>query len=68
LKRYKSLGTEIHKLINYIWNKEKLPQEWKESTIVPIYDCSNYRGISLLPTTKKHFIQHSYLKINFIRT
>jgi len=36
-----------------------LPEEWKESIIVPIYkkrdktDCSNYRGISLLPITHK---------------
>ena len=50
---------EIHKLINSIWNKEELPEEWKESIIVPIYkkgnktDCSNYRGISLLQTTYK---------------
>jgi len=42
-----------------VWNKEELPEEWKESIIVPIYkkgdkiDCSNYRGISLLPTTYK---------------
>jgi len=28
---------EIHKLINPIWNKEKLSKEWKESIIVPIY-------------------------------
>ena len=38
---------EIHKLIVLIWNKEKLPQEWKESIIVPIHkkddrmDCNN---------------------------
>ena len=36
-----------------------MPEEWKESIIVPIYktidktDCSNYRGISLLPGTYK---------------
>jgi hypothetical protein len=51
----KTIHSEIHKPIISIWNKEELPEEWKES-IVPIYkddktDCSNYRGISLLPTT-----------------
>jgi len=49
----------IHKLVISIWNKEELPEEWKESVIVPIYkngdktDCNNYRGISLLPNTYK---------------
>jgi hypothetical protein len=53
------IRSEIHKLIISIWNKEELPEEWKESVIVPIYkkgdktDCSNYRGISLLTTTYK---------------
>jgi hypothetical protein len=28
----------IHKLIISIWNKEELPEEWKESIIVPIYN------------------------------
>jgi len=74
LKNHKSPGTDqipaelikeggrticcaIHKVIS-IWNKEELPEEWKESIIVPIYkkgdktDCNNY-GISLLPTTYK---------------
>ena len=74
LKRQKSAGIDqiqaelfqarvflrvIHMLINSIWNKEELPEEWKKSIIVPIYkrsdktDCSNYRGISLLPTIYK---------------
>jgi hypothetical protein len=43
-----TLRFEIHKLNNFIWNKEELPEKWKESIIVPIYrkgdkmDCSNY--------------------------
>jgi hypothetical protein len=32
-----TLCSEIHKLICSIWNKEELPQQWKESIIVPIY-------------------------------
>jgi hypothetical protein len=42
-----------------VWNKEELPQQWKESIIVPIYkkgyktDCNNYRGISLLSAAYK---------------
>jgi hypothetical protein len=27
----------IHKFIIAIWNKEELPEEWKESVIVPIH-------------------------------
>jgi len=54
-----TLYSEIHRLICCIWNKEELPQQWKESIIVPIYkkgdktDCNNYRGISLLSTAYK---------------
>jgi hypothetical protein len=51
------LRSEIHKLINFIWNEKELPDQWKESIIVPVHkkgdetDCSNYRGISLLLTS-----------------
>jgi len=49
----RTISSEIHKLINSIWNKEELPEKWKESIIVPTYkkgdkrDCNNYGRISL---------------------
>jgi hypothetical protein len=54
-----TLHSEIHMLIKLIWNKEKLPQQWKWSIVVPIHkkgdkaDCSNYQGIPLLSTSYK---------------
>jgi len=53
------LTEEIQKLITLIWNKETLPEQWKDSIIIPIFkkgdkmSCNNYRGISLLPTCYK---------------
>ena len=55
----RTIRYQIHKRIVSIWNKEELPEEWKESIIVPIHkkgdktDCNNYRGISRLPTMYK---------------
>ena len=55
----RTIRYQIHKLIVSVWNKEELPEEWKESIIVPIHkkgdktDCNKYRGISLLPTSYK---------------
>jgi hypothetical protein len=43
----------VHKLINYIWNKDK-SLSMEGIYIVPIHkkddksDCNNYRGVSLL--------------------
>jgi hypothetical protein len=53
------LLSAIHKLINSVWNNAELPDQWKESIIVPVHkkvdktDCNNYRGLSLLSTTYK---------------
>jgi hypothetical protein len=49
----------IDKLINSIWNKDELPDQWMQSITVPIHkkgdktDCNNYCGISLLSTSYK---------------
>jgi hypothetical protein len=57
----RTIRYEIHKLTNFIWNIEELPEEWKESIIVLVCkkgdktDCSDYRDISRLPTIYKFF-------------
>jgi hypothetical protein len=33
-----TLCSEIHRLICSIWNKEELPQQWKESVIIPAHE------------------------------
>jgi len=48
-----------------------MPEEWKESIIVPICtkgdktDCSNYSGIPICQL-RTNFIQHSEVKVNSI--
>jgi hypothetical protein len=32
-----TLCSEIHRLICSMWNKEELPQQWKDSITVPIH-------------------------------
>ena len=56
----RTIRSDIHKIINSIFNTEILPEEWKESIFEPrIYkrsdkpDCNNFRGISLLSATYK---------------
>ena len=56
--RGRAIRSEINILINSSWNKEELPEEWKESVILPIYkkgdkiDFSNYKAC--------HFLSASY--------
>jgi hypothetical protein len=62
----KILLPAVHKLINSVWNKEELPDQQKESIIVPVHksDCnaSNYRAINFL----QNCIEYPPLKINSI--
>jgi hypothetical protein len=56
------LLSEIHKLIYSVWNKEELPDQWKESIVVPVHKkgdkigCNNYHAISLLSTSYKSLL------------
>jgi hypothetical protein len=46
----KSIRSEIHKLINSIWNKEKLSEKWNESIIVPLYIRKNLKSHRIVET------------------
>lgn len=61
---WKSLGdvgiNMLWDLMNKIFKEEKMPDEWRDSILVPIYkekgdiqDCANYRGIKLMSHTMK---------------
>jgi hypothetical protein len=39
----RKIRCEIHKRITSFWNKEELPEEWKESIVVPMYKKSDKR-------------------------
>ena len=56
---FKVIGEEgvdvLLDLLNCIWEKGKMPDEWRLSTLVPIFkgkgdvqECGNYRGIALM--------------------
>jgi hypothetical protein len=55
------LKQKIYQLRVKIWKQEKIPSEWTEGILCPIYkkgdrkQCNNYRGISLLNITYKIF-------------
>ena len=42
----RTIRFNIHRLIISIWNKEELPEEWKESITVPIYQKGDQTDFS----------------------
>jgi hypothetical protein len=84
LRKYKSPGSDrtlaeqiqaggetpaIHNLINSVWNKEELPDQWKESIIIPIHkkgdktDCNNYRWDVTAINFIQNVIEYPSLKV-----
>ena len=51
----RKIRSEIHKLINYIWNKEELLEEWKESIVVRFYEKGDKTDFVI--TEAYHFCQ-----------
>ena len=49
----------LHSLLTKIWEEEKIPEDWKEGTIIKLpkkgdlTNCNNYRGIMLLSVPGK---------------
>jgi hypothetical protein len=43
----RTIRSEIHYLINSVWNKKKLPEAWKEAIIVPIYKKGDWQIVVL---------------------
>jgi len=54
LKHRGEVLNKIHKLVGIMWEKERIPKEWKLHIICPIHkkgdklNCQKYRDISLL--------------------
>ena len=53
----------LHNLLTDVWVNEYIPEKWRTSIIIPVFkkgdraDCTNYRGISLIPISAKVFLQ-----------
>jgi len=59
----KDLRKRLVELLQKVWSTGKMPQDWKESIIVPLYKRGdeekviNYRNISLQCTAYKIYMQ-----------
>jgi hypothetical protein len=69
--RGETLCSEIHKCVCSTWNKEKLPQQWEKSIIIPPHkkgdktECNNYQDL-LLINCLQNFIEYSSGQVNSI--
>jgi len=59
----KEIGEGLWKLINNIWRRGGIPDDWNKGIINPIYkrgeksEINNYRGITLMDTAYKIYVR-----------
>jgi len=65
----KAVVKKVTEIIQSIWASEKVPAEWKDAVLIPVYkkggrrQCDNYRGISLIAIAGKVFAVLLMLRI-----
>jgi hypothetical protein len=65
----RTVRSEIHKLINSIWNKKEMPETWKKSIIVSIYKKGDKKQTVVIIEAYlfvnyiQNFIQHPAVKV-----
>jgi hypothetical protein len=52
---FRTISSEIHQLINSVWNREDLPEEWKQSIIVLTYKRGIKQNVIIIQVY--HFCQ-----------
>jgi hypothetical protein len=68
----RTIHSEIHTLINSVWNKKELLEEWKESIILPTFKKGDKKQIVVIIEAyrfcqlRTKFYQHPLFKVNFI--
>jgi len=66
------LLNRIYELVRQIWEEESIPEEWKETIIVPVHKrgyrdrCENCRGIALGNAAYKFCQIYYWEKLNNI--
>jgi hypothetical protein len=59
------LCSEIQKLINSIWNKEELPQQWKKSILVPFIRMPTKMTLVIIETYHYYQLHTKFYAISF---
>jgi hypothetical protein len=56
------LLSQIHKLIKSLWNEEELPDQWKESIIVPIHKTGGKLVVVIIVVKQSYQIQQNVIE------